>query len=221
MTDNEQLLPSDTFIGEAPVRDYLFLTATGRIEFVIFEQEMAQLNDFCVVCLSGTAQKLPELRQELGDLNEGKLRIRNVDGEDVTQDVTTDMVMMLEQFEIPLWEDTQDFMVRAMCLILLSAFTEKGLKSLCVAFAPEGVRQPEKFPQGKVATYLQFLSNECAINFDEPPEAASLRRRCQEIRNDFAHGDWDDVRDQVSGVSLRESFAAIASLMYEIESEAY
>ena len=124
--------------------------------------------------------------------------------------------MMLEQFEIPLWEDTQEFMSRAMCLILLVAFTEKSLKSLCIAFAPEEVRQPEKFPQGKVATYLRFLRDECAINFEEPPEAARLRRRCQVIRNNFAHGDWDKVRSEVSGISLRESFAAIASLMYEI-----
>ena len=79
-------MPSDTLlIGEAPIRDYLFREATGRIEFVIIQEEMAQLNDFCVVCLAGTAQKLRELRQELSNLNEGKLRIHNLEGEDVTK----------------------------------------------------------------------------------------------------------------------------------------
>jgi hypothetical protein len=202
---------------EASAPAYLFRTQSARTEFVIIEEEFWQLNDYCVLCLTQTLNKLDGLRSELGKYKASKEPIVDPTYGDITQD----LIWGLAEVQIPAWEENYHFTARAMCLILLSFFTEKSLKSLCVAFAPEGKAPKQKKGESKTRSYIRFLGEECGFDFMEPQESVAVREKCREIRNSFAHGDWDDIKAAVSDTNLPEAFCAVASLFHIIESEAY
>ena len=129
------------FIGEPS--DYLFRSQTGYIEFVIVEEEMTQLNDYCVLCLIQTSKHLAQLEDERAQLERGECSLVDPDFGDFTH-LRIDGLTVVD---IPRWEDSYSFFSRATCLLLLHIFTEKSLKSLCDAFRPQGekpARQKKK-----------------------------------------------------------------------------
>ncbi len=230
MADDDALFWSDDLVtwfeseddGESQLGlppDYLFRGGGGfSAEFLTIANEMAQLNDYCVMCVLQTKKHLSWLRQELQDLESGKQRVVSTFGDYTGQAVT------FVTGEIRTWENTYGFVTRAMCLLLLSAFTEKSLKTLCMAFAPPGreLRRSGKRPdESEIAYYLRFLRDTCRLGFTEPDESVAAREACRHIRNDFAHGDWDKVTQHVSHVGLRGAFAAVANLLKAIEAAAW
>ena len=218
MTDESTLDWSSWVLsGEAPAANYLFETQSASIEFVVVATEFAQLNDYCVLCLEQTLGKLNELRGQLGNYKTGREPVIDP----TYGDVTRDAIWWLSDFEIPSWEENYHFMAKAMCLILLSFFTEKSLKSLCTAFAPGGKSPKRKGGESKIGAHIRFLKEECSFDFAEPQAFIDVREECREIRNSFAHGDWDDIKAKVSGTNLAKAFHAIANLFYIIESKAY
>jgi hypothetical protein len=179
---------------------------------------MAQLNDYCVMCVLQTKKHLSWLRQELNDLESGKQRVVSSFGD------YTDQAVAFVGGEIRTWENTYGFVTRAMCLLLLSAFTEKSLKTLCLALAPpeQPLNRSRKRPdESEIGHYLRYLRDACCLEFTEPEESVAAREACRHIRNDFAHGDWDKVTRHVSHVGLRGAFGALANLLKGIEAAAW
>jgi hypothetical protein len=204
--------------GDVPP-DYLFRGGAGySAEFITIANEMAQLNDYCVMCVLQTRKHLDWLRQELSDLECGRQRVVSAFGD------YTERAVTFVSGEIRTWENTYGFVTRAMCLLLLSAFTEKSLKTLSMAFAPAGQRlaRSRKRPdESEIAHYLRFLRETCGLEFAEPEESIAAREACRHIRNDFAHGEWDKVTQHVSHVGLRGAFSAVANLLKGIEASAW
>ena len=218
MTDDSTLDWSDLIlVGESTAPNYLFEGKSGRLEFVLIETEFNQLNDYCVLCLTQTLAKLNELRTELDTFETGKEHLVDPD----FGDVTGDYVWSLSALEIPTWEENYSFIAKAMCLILLSFFTEKSLKSLCTSLAPSGRSPKRRRGESKIGAYVRFLKKECGFDLAEPREFIDVRENCRGIRNSFAHGDWDDIKTEVSGTELAKAFQTVANLLYIIESEAY
>ena len=61
MEDNYELFDSRLLAsGEAPVQDYLFHNSDGLVTFVAIEEDMAQLNDYCLLCLEGTSKHVTD-----------------------------------------------------------------------------------------------------------------------------------------------------------------
>jgi len=207
MSDNLIPLKSGT-------QDYMFTTDSDNPVFVGIEVEMAQLNEYCVLCLTETFNKLANLNIELEKHQSQKgaeknaVRLRNLDG----------WMMELSEIEISFWESNFDFVAPAMCLIVLSFFLEKSLKSIYFAYAPKGVTLPIKNKgANKVSMYLRFLKTDCNFKFDEPIKTMGIWDKCRKIRNAFAHGDWDKVKSEIAQTDLRESFSAISELIRNIE----
>lgn len=192
---------------------YLFQTESCLVDFVVIQEELEQLHDYCLLCTNAAAAKLRDLDRELIGYKRGKIVADEVIG-----DITPEVIDGLEHFQIPQWQDTQSFLVTAMCLVLVSALLERGLKMLCTSFAPSGKIPPkEKKGVSKVETYIGFLQNECKLNFREPDSSIHIREDFRKIRNNFAHGDWDNVRRDVPDCSLRAAFEAFSALFSEIE----
>ena len=198
MIDDDSLYWSDDLVswfstdddegqgGEVPP-DYLFRGGRGySAEFLTIANEMAQLNDYCVMCVLQTRKHLDWLRSELRDLNGGRQRVVSTFGD------YTERAISFVSGEIRTWENTYSFVTRATCLLLLSAFTEKSLRTLCVVFAPpeRGLNRTRKRPdESEIGHYLRYLRDVCGLSFTEPPESVAAREACRRIRNDFAHGD--------------------------------
>ncbi len=228
MVDDDSLYWSDDLVSwfadedgeiqqDVPA-DYLFRGGGGySADFLTIAIEMAQLNDYCVMCVLQTKKHLNWLRQELHDLEGGRQRVVSAFGD------YTGQAINFVTGEIRTWENTYGFVTRAMCLLLLSAFTEKSLKTLCLSFGNgQGLGKSRKRPdESEIGHYLRFLREVSGLNFTEPEESIAAREACRHIRNDFAHGDWDKVTRHVSHVGLRPAFAAVADLLRAIEASAW
>lgn len=195
--------------------DYLYRSDMGRA-CIETSMAMVQLNDFCVLCLQQAATYLEGLRSDLDNLKGGKQR-NLVAAEDspwgIAEDFTGETIDMVQD-AVWTWEDTNLFLVRAMVLIMLSAFLEKSLKSICLEIALAAEPQPKAKPgEGKTEGYLRYLRENCHLDFVEPAASIEQRERCRKLRNDFAHGDWEAVKQQVGNVRLRDVFGAVSGLL--------
>ncbi|MDP9312780.1 MAG: hypothetical protein M3R24_18150 [Chloroflexota bacterium] len=201
-------------VSGPPAGDYLFRGTRYDPLFWDISAEMIQLNDYCVLCLQQTAILLENMQGELRDLKTGKAHVETPLG-----DFTEEMIMSIEE-KIPVWNDTNQFLSRAMCLILLSAFTEKTLNTICIARAPKGAERPRPQPgESKIDAYLRHLQNVCKLQFFEPEETSCIRDKCRKIRNAFAHGDWEEVRRRSADIHLRDAFLSISILLEAIEEQ--
>jgi len=201
--------------GEGAMPGYLFHSSAGTVEFVVIEEEMEQLHEYCLLCLDATNSKIEELHNQLIALKHGTENCEHPE----LGDIGVDAGMGLEEHEIPMWEDAQSFLLIAMCLLLLSVFVEKSLKSLHLAVAnasQESVSLNKR--TSKVGAYIEFLETTFCHGFKEPSSSLETREKCRVIRNCFAHGDWDRVLVLVQQQSLREAFAAASGLFESIES---
>jgi hypothetical protein len=215
----KELFESDLLYTDEPrCPPYLFSSAHGRVEFVIIEEEMSQLNDFCVLLLDSPRERLSYEAQSLERFTSGKEQVIDPELGDVTEDV----IMGLEDIVIPTWRDTVDFVSRATTLILLHVFTEKSLKHLCLSFTPDNPAKPprQSARQSKIDTYLNFLSQNCGFIFEEPSTGRELRTAIARIRNAFAHGDWEAVRRDIRQLSITDAFRTATELFQKLESAA-
>jgi hypothetical protein len=195
------------------VENYLFVTQTHVFEFVVIDEEMAQLNDYCLLLLNATSQKLTELKTDLKDYKSGKKNAYH----STMGDLTADQIMVLEDFEIPAWEDTYSFVAVATCLLLIQAFIEKNLKFLFVSLSGENKKQRQKPGESKIDAYLRGLREDCGIKFDESNELKQLRKEIESLRNAFAHGDWDKVRNTTAEIDLMDVFQMATDIFSNIE----
>jgi hypothetical protein len=200
---------------EADMRHYLYVARDdSQPIFHGIQEDMAQLNDFCLLCVEGTSKHLAELQHTAKRYRTGEERAEHPNFGDISDEVA----WSLEEFDIPLWQDTERFMVRAMCLILLSAFVEKCLKDLAVYFAPpEAPRFKRKGREGEIVALLSYLHQTCALDFEEPALSQAVREECRNIRNDFAHGRWDEVKASIADRSLSSAFGAVTALFDAID----
>ena len=223
-TPDDELVESDLFqtfsFDEAEQKkleedippDYLFRVERFSEEFWLIATKMAQLNDYCVLCLQQTSRHLDQLHKQFKDLQSGKDRILTEYG-----DFTGETIDYLEE-QIPTWKDSYKFISRATCLILLLAFIERSLKLLCKALSPSDAFTPKrKGNESKIAIYTRYLQDTCKVAFFEPEESVSILNKCRKARNLFAHGDWDELRNEIAQIELRSAFGTVAELLYVIE----
>ncbi len=210
ITADEQLMLQETE-GLDP---YLFQSPFGDQVFTIIEEEMEELNDFCVVSIDAVEDALNREKALAKKYSTGQERLIHPEIGDVTEEA----IMGIEDFVIPKWEQIHSFLSHATCLLLLHIFVEKSLKSLCMNYTPDKSSSVKQIRgMSKIDSYLQYLKNDCGFFFEEPKEAAELRDGIRKIRNAFAHGDWDTVRKTTLKYSLRNSFSITSKLFRLIE----
>jgi hypothetical protein len=199
--------------GTNEADDYLFHTTSAVVEFVVIEEEIAQLNDFCVAFTESVERKMSELSDLARDAARGKLETREGD----PFSVTPEDVAFGAEWQLDSWRDTYEFIAPATCLLLLSCFTEKSLRWLCDQIG-DCREVKTRGAQSKIAAYLIFLRENCKLDFEEPTETSVIREQCRELRNYFAHGEWDACRRVVRDVSVPAAFSSVTRLFEVIES---
>lgn len=207
---NQPLTPT----GTPEADNYLFTNQHHRVEFTVIEEDMAQLNDFCMQFLEGTQAKISELKHQSEAGVGGSFQISEGEAIDLSDDDIRDGAAM----ELDVWQDTGNFLVRANCLLLLACFAEKSLVHLCNELGGK-VPRP-RGGQSKVDACLDYLRTECGLQFDDPKESLQVRELCRKIRNAFAHGEWDTCRELVTQASLVKAFAAVTHLLEGVEAAA-
>lgn len=192
---------------------YLFETSHGRIEFVVIEDEMEELNDFFLASQRAVRRTLEKHRDDARAHKSGKLGAE-IGG----MDVSSEMAWSLPETVIPRWEHIQGFVSRATCLLLVHVLTEKNLKGICDAYTPDKTREAKKvMGLSAIDSYLKYLREVCCLSFEEPKAAPAMRERIRRVRNGFAHGDWDQVGAETSEIALQDAFRTTSRLFAAIE----
>src|SRR6266508_3839884 len=79
--------PLDDEVQPTEFENYLFETQRGIIEYEVIEEEMAQLNDYCLVMLEATGKKLEKLKNNLQEYKSGKEKAFHQEWGDLTHDM--------------------------------------------------------------------------------------------------------------------------------------
>jgi hypothetical protein len=186
-------------------REGLFETSSGLIDFVVITEELQQIATYADSVLTFTSQKLNELKEEFPvyeDDWEG--------GEQVLK-----------------WESNVRFVTPATLLMTFYVFFEKSLKNLCYSFT-RGTRDYE-IPLGErfkikpknesnVEAQIRYLREDCGFEFTLSDDESRMIRRSAEIRNDYAHGDWNKVKIALREVDLTDVLRVVSNIFRELSS---
>jgi hypothetical protein len=205
----DELVP----MGAKGNRDYLYVHEADDEVFVRIMMEMNQLNEYCAVCRDATLMRWGESSDKLERYQSE--RSQTVEHERMGH---LDIWIFEAKFEYEIWKDNLSFITPATCLVLLAIFLEKSLKSIGIAYSPNGRKAPRAKPgMSAVKSYMSYLRKNCGFAFEQPAAVESLLQTCRKVRNAFAHGDWDDVKAEIGDINLPEAFAAVTRLIENIE----
>ncbi len=208
---------------------YLFSVGIpGQHPYEEVDWEILAVNDFCYLMTETVKLKIEKLKDDLSAYKSGTKKLILEDdpltgvgrfdkaGNPIygPNDYTEEAIEGIEKYTLPFWEDKAKFLAKTVSLVMVAFFTEKRLFD--IAFDCAGRKPKWKPEMGKIESYLSFLRAECNINFEEPKEAKVLRKKSIDIRNGFAHGEWDKVKTMLDGIYIRDSFKAVSDLLKQL-----
>lgn len=143
---------------------------------------------------------------------------------------------MFAEEEINSSDQIYNFLAPAMSMVALYIFIEKALKDLCWWYGemkrnngvlPRSMEIPagERFKvkksrnESQIDANLEFLTAELEIDFRLEEDIATAIELSRNIRNNFAHGDWQNVRANLNKLSVQRSLE-ITALLFSNLSEA-
>lgn len=173
--------------------------------FWLLFDKLGQLNNYCFNQLVASEAKLSELQAEY-DL--------------AVKDKTTGAeVFDYLSEEIPAWEGNMATFAKAAPIVLLASFTEWGLKHIAISLFGSVPKKTER-GMSDIQFYLRHLV-QCGLEVKNTDELLSRVGAFRSIRNDFAHGKWDELEEGLQELSLREAFAGVSAMFEAIEDAAW
>lgn len=187
-----------------------FQSSSGLIDFVAIEEELDQLEDYSTQLLNFSKQRL-----EFLNLKFSKKKHEYAEDSDLDTD------------EIIKWSDSTNFIGPSIFLLSLYFLTEKSLKNLCYSFTegtkhwqvPEGERfkVPQKKNESIVEASIRYLKETNKFNFELNAKTLNLFEKIRILRNNFAHGDWENVHKNLSSIEINDAFKIVADIFIQIE----
>jgi len=184
---------------------YLYRPVRFWEPFWFLFDKLGQLNDYCFNQLVASEGKLTKLQYQQaiasGDASCGAEAL------DYYSEV------------IPGWEDNVATFMRASPLILLASFTEWGLKHLVSNLFGHVPKKTDR-SMSDIRFLLDHLVRS-GLMLDEPESLLAPIGTFREVRNNFAHGNWDSLTEQLQGICLRDAFVGVSNLFEAIEEAAW
>lgn len=191
----------------------LFHSESGLIDFVSIEEDLLQLADYSRETLEYTKKKYNSIKFD----DKEKYLESDLSAEDY--DVHFEYVYN--------WEDNMVFLSPSLVMVSLYLFTEKSLKDLCYSFTPgtkdwrvpvdERFKVPKKHNESIVDASLKYLCSSEKFSFEIDQSYYDIFEKIRLLRNNFAHGDWENVRKILAEISVEQGFKIVSQLFYIIE----
>jgi len=207
----EGLVDSDYFFIEDPrliAEDYLYRSSTGIHPFALFQEQLEQINDYCVFVIKRTDEYIAELKTD-----EHECLASPKYGE-----ITDDVLMGLTEFIIPTWEYNKEVFLKTTMLVLIFSFVEYCLKTVCLSLQLDLEMNDNR--KSKIDTYLEKI-NQCTNNNLKLTTLCKKRLfQGRRVRNLFAHGDWDSIMSELKrGSLLRDYIDMVVEILYNVETK--
>lgn len=207
-------------------QDILFKSSTSLVNFIIIEENLSQLYEYCYETLHFTEDKLTKLNSEIKKHASNHDNSDYLSEDDLLFDSDT-YIEGLENLVIPQWQENFDFIAPSMFLVMLWIFLEKSLKDLSYSYtegslsveipAGEKFKIKVKDKESIIDASFRYLKDNNGFKFELDNDVYNLLNICRVVRNDFAHGDWINVKESIKKIELDEAFRTVSSIFYAIE----
>lgn len=217
--ENKELIEcSDYFSADG--HPYLYqIRDNSQPIFYQFEQGMMQLHEYFIACGNATRKKMIDIQGEVSDLKNGKIEKTRFSGaEDLNSFCSYEAAHFIEESELARWEHTQQVIVNAMSLILIATFIEKTLKDFILFMTDSPApKLKKKKNESDMDALIRYISEDLNLVITEPHASRIARKKCKELRNEFAHGMWDKVEATIRDVSIPSAFLATKELLNALD----
>lgn len=189
------------------IADGLYIYHPDRFwePFWVLFDKLGQLNNYCFNQLVASEAKLSELQVEYEHVVEDKTA-----GAEVFDYLSE---------EVPAWENNVVIFAKTAPIVLLTSFTEWGLKHITITLFGAGPKNTEH-GMSDIQFYLHHLIH-CGLDVNNTNELLSQIGVFRSIRNGFAHGKWSELEGDLQELSLRKAFTSVSALLEAIEYAAW
>tara|TARA_R110001606_G_C15213970_1_gene633220 strand:+ start:78 stop:752 length:675 start_codon:yes stop_codon:yes gene_type:complete len=203
----------------------LFRTNSSIVEYVVIEEELQSLFEFCILLQESTIEKINNLSENCKEYEKEPRKKHEFDGIEFNN---IDIIHGIKDFEIPSWNKILEFTVPMNQILLISILLEKSLKSLCAEYSLKNdskyygeyeVKIRKKNQQSTINSYLQYLEKNCEIEIPIDETLEYLNQNLRTIRNSFVHGDWNSIEKYSHEININDIFISTSILFEKIEFE--
>lgn len=166
--------------------------------FLSISRKLAQLTDYCHNQVIASKNKLDELRRENTELI-----------------ISCDNPFTLESAseEIDNWAMIVNLYSQSVPVVLLMSFLEWSLKLILKEYTGDVPRKPKNTKLSDVEFYIQQISKNQKHTFNIESTIMEKISVFRDIRNHFAHGEWDKVENLLAKTGLRDGFCIVSKLL--------
>ena len=222
-------------LKESSFANYLFTSKSNGSVFSDIETTFYQLNDYCFFLLEKTKSEFKKNQYDYSPEGQAKAEdevFENIKDEkistyeDLAKEMDEDINPSTYQFGpediIDFWRENYYFLTPANILVLLYFNTEKSLKNLCIELNTEKnnvvkLRLKPSHNTSKIEEAFKHLNDKCNIQYTPSDNVKLHLKEINKIRNNFAHGDWDLLKERLSKIDLIKSFKIASSIFEDIE----
>lgn len=220
--DKEGLMESSEMYDRMDLSYFLFSSISGVYPFVKYEEELAEINDYCYFILCQIEEKLKELIQEAKapyELVKGYQRQQEYTDEEI------DMIFDPSYSFSPLltWEKLSRDINKCTLLLLLLSYLESSLNEIAKWFCEEkSITLGRKGKESnEIKFYLDKIGQCCHCDLVKTLEnELAYLDTVRKIRNQFVHREWDQVEKHYDKFYLCDVFHVISQCFSEIEKAA-
>jgi hypothetical protein len=196
--------------------DYLW-SEDCAAPFCEVHRNLARLNDYCLVALHAFHHEEHSAKAYFDDLAAALAdHSRELAAEDKQWLGPAEIELGRETDQHP-WSEAATCLGPSMCVALVCFFLEFNLLETCRIVGGGG---KVKIPPGqsKVASCIRFLKEDCGLAIQLSCEVSASLDTYRKIRNAFAHGEWEECRDEISRIDLQDVFHTVSRIFLDIES---
>lgn len=220
--DKEGLIESREFYTDKKIPYSLFSSISSVYPFVKFENELANINDYCFFILLQLEDKLKTL------INDSDVPFELINGyrqeKEYSAEEIEDMFDPAYMFTpVITWEKLSHDINKCTLLMLILSYLETSLNEIAKWFCEERAIPLGRKEKGsnEITFYLEKISQCCDCNLIKVLEDEMVYlNMVRKIRNQFVHKAWDQVEERYNKFRLCDVINVTSVFFTEIEKAA-
>lgn len=196
--------------------DYLFITKKGEEPFIQIQKSLHELNDFCVMLIRSVKSTGVEEQSNYDALLSSAFE----DGMYTDEGFDKHFSLSVLAYSC---EDFGRIFAPASAVLLLYGTLIRSLYAVAQYYGEQKCKQYDLTKEkagAELPPLRQLLESICGKKievFDNRQVDALIFNQARYLRNKFIHGDWNAVDKALAGVNVRNCFAAVSFIFYELE----